>query len=144
MLREHTTSSPTKKCMRSSMALQVNSMGRVDIQVKTIRVEQDRQSVILELRYGRHGTDFNCATTWWRTLWRDSEPHETHFVKIYASADPQGHGRNSEATAALFMKLSTPNRAGGRCDMPTPKQSPVSRSCYLTKEIREKWCRSWD
>ena len=65
------------------MALQVNSMGRVGIQVKTIRVEQDQKSVVLELLYGRHGTDFNRATTWWRTLWRDSEPHETHFVKMH-------------------------------------------------------------
>ena len=74
-------SSPIKKHIRSSMALQVNSIGRVDIQVKKMRAEQDRQSVVLALCYSRHETDFNCATTWWRTLWRDSEPHETHFGK---------------------------------------------------------------
>ena len=83
MLSEPKTSSPIKTSMRSSMSLQVNAMRRVDIQVKKIRLEQDRQSVVLELRYGRHETDFNRATTWWRTLWRDSEPHETHFVKMH-------------------------------------------------------------
>ena len=40
MLNEPKTSLPTRKRMRSPMALQVNSMGRVDIQVKTIRMEQ--------------------------------------------------------------------------------------------------------
>ena len=58
-------------------------MGRVDIQLNTICVGQDRQSVFLELRYGRHATDFNRATTWWRTLWRNSEPHEIHFVNTH-------------------------------------------------------------
>ena len=65
------------------MALQVNSMGRVDIQVKTIHVERDRQSVVLELRYGRHETDLNRATSWYRALWQDSNPHKTHFIKMY-------------------------------------------------------------
>ena len=83
MLNEPTASSHTKKRTQSSTALQVNSMGRVDIQVKMMRVEQDRQSVVLELHCGRHATDFNRATTWWRALWRGSEPHETHFVKIH-------------------------------------------------------------
>ena len=55
----------------------------LDVHVKAMRVEQDRQSVVLELRYGRHATDFNRTTTWWRSLWRDSEPHETHFVKMH-------------------------------------------------------------
>jgi len=47
----------------------VNSMGRVDIQdlvkalVNTIRVEQDCQSVVSELLYDRHRTDFNRAST---------------------------------------------------------------------------------
>ena len=50
--------------MRSSMAPQVNSIGRVDIQVKTIRVDQDRQAVALEQRYGRHVADFNREPTW--------------------------------------------------------------------------------
>ena len=63
MISEHTTSSPTKERMRSTMALQVNSMGRVDNEVKTIRIEQNRQSVVLELRYSRHMTDFNPAAT---------------------------------------------------------------------------------
>ena len=41
MLSEPKTSSRTKKRMRLAMALQGNSMGRVAIQVKMIRVEQD-------------------------------------------------------------------------------------------------------
>ena len=49
-----------------------------------------------------------------------------------ASADPKGHGGHTKAAAALFRKPTTPNRAGDRCDIPTPKQSPVSRSCSLT------------
>ena len=48
---EPTPPSPTKGRVRSSVALEVNSMGRVDIQLKTIRVEQGRQSVVLALRY---------------------------------------------------------------------------------------------
>ena len=83
MLSEPTTSLITKNRTRSSMALQVNSMGHVDIQVKTIHVERDRQSVVLELRYGRHETDLNRATSWYRTLWQDSNPHETHSIKMY-------------------------------------------------------------
>ena len=86
MLNEPTASSHTKKRTQSSTALQVNSMGRVDIQVETIRVEHelhDRQSVVLELHYGRHKPDFSRATTWWRTYWKDSEPHETHAVKMH-------------------------------------------------------------
>ena len=67
------------------MALQVDSMRHVDIQVKMIhvRVEHDRQSVALELHYSRHETDSSHATTWWRTYWQDSEPHETHPVKMH-------------------------------------------------------------
>ena len=52
-----------------------------------------------------------------------------------ASANPQGYGRHSKATAALFMKPLTPNHADSRRDIPTPKQSPVSRSCDLTYEM---------
>ena len=48
------------------MALQVSS--KVDIQVKTMRMEQDRLTVILELRCSRLVEDFNRAATWWRTL----------------------------------------------------------------------------
>ena len=85
MLSEPTTSSPIKKGKSSRMVLLVSSMGRVDtcIQVNMIRVEQDGQSVVLELRYGRHVTDFNRATTGYRTLWQDSKPHETHFIKMH-------------------------------------------------------------
>ena len=83
MLNEPTNSLLTKKHMRSSMELQMNSMGRVHIQVKTVHVERDRQSVVLELRYGRHETDLNRATSWYRTLWQDSNPNDTHFIKMY-------------------------------------------------------------
>ena len=90
VLSHHTTPPCTyqelgKKRMRSPMALQVNSMGRVDIQVRTARVEQDRQPVALELLYGRRGANFNRAATaaWWRAVWRDSEPHEAHFAKMH-------------------------------------------------------------
>ena len=83
MLSEPKTSLPIGKCTRSSMALQVNSMGRVDIQVKMIRVEHDQQSVAFELHYGRHETDSSHATTWWKTYWKDSERHETHAVKMH-------------------------------------------------------------
>ena len=48
-----------------------------------IRVEHDRQSVALALHYGRHETDSNHATTWWRTYWKDSEPHEAHATKMH-------------------------------------------------------------
>ena len=105
-----TNSSHTKKRTRSSMALQVNSMGRVDIQVKMINTRGTRSSVsglrlVLELRYGRHGTDFNRATTWWRTSCQDSEPHTTHVVKMHrpSTADPKGHGRHTKANMALFI-----------------------------------------
>ena len=66
MLSEPMTSLPTKKRTRSSKALQ-----------------RDRQSVVLELRYGRHETGLNHATSWYRTLWQDSSPHETHRIKMY-------------------------------------------------------------
>ena len=83
MLSEPTNSLLTKKRARSSMALQVNSMGRVDIQVKMMHVERDRQSVVLELRYGRQEPDLNRVTSWYRALWQDSNPRETHFIKMY-------------------------------------------------------------
>ena len=45
-----------------------------------------------------------------------------------ASPDPKGHGHDAKATA-MSLKRTTSNRAGGRCDIPTPKKSPVSWSC---------------
>ena len=85
MLSDPSTVSPIRKRTRSLMALQlsqqVNSMGRVGIQVKLIRVEQDRQSVVLELCYSRHEADSNHATTWWRKYWKEPEPHEPHAAK---------------------------------------------------------------
>ena len=85
MLNEQTSSPHTKKRTRSPMALQVDSLGRVDISGKTTRAEQDRLSAVSELCYGRHVADFmiNRAAAWWRALWRDSEPREAHFAKIH-------------------------------------------------------------
>ena len=83
MQSELTNSLPTKKRTRSSMALQVNSTGRVDIQVKMICVQRDHQVVVLELQYGRHEAGLNHATSWYRTLWQDSKPHETHLIKMH-------------------------------------------------------------
>ena len=83
MQSQQTNSLPTKKRMRSSMALQVNSTGGVDIQVKMIRVQRDHQVVVLELQYGRHETGLHHATSWYRTLWKDSGPHETHLIKMH-------------------------------------------------------------
>ena len=50
-----------------------------------------------------------------------------------ALAVPKGHGGHTKATSALFSQQMTPNRAGGRCDLPTPTPSPVSRPCSLTE-----------
>ena len=127
ILIEPTASSLTNKRMRSSMALQVNSMGRVDIQVKMTGVEQDCQSLVLGLRYGRHRTNFNHATACMvedvvSRLRAARDP-----LRQEASANPKGHGGHTKATAGLFRKPTTPNRTGARCDIPTPSQSPVSR-----------------
>ena len=49
------------------------------------------------------------------------------------SPDPQGHGRHSKA-GTMSLRRVTSNRAGGRCDIPTPTKSPVSiRSCTETE-----------
>ena len=52
-----------------------------------------------------------------------------------ASPDPKGHGRAAKATLNMFQRRMTSNRAGGRCDIPTPKQSPVSRLCTATEQM---------
>ena len=52
-----------------------------------------------------------------------------------ASTNPKGHGRHTKAISALFRRPMTPNCTGGRCGIPTPKQSPVSRSCDLTEKM---------
>ena len=53
------------------------------------------------------------------------------------SPDPQGHGRHSKAgTMSPRRVTSIGNRAGGRCDIPTPTKSPVSiRSCTATESM---------
>ena len=58
-----------------------------------------------------------------------------------APPDPKGHGHNAKATPTLFRRRMTPNRADGRCGIPTPKQSPVSRSCSSEEEgTRKRTC----
>ena len=82
----------------------------------------DHQSVVLEPHYSRHGTDFNLATTWWRALWRNSEPHDAHFVKMHRpilKGMGRPHGGHTKATPALFKRPMTPNHAGAGCDIPT-------------------------
>ena len=74
MLGEPTDTSIRKNCIKSSIALQVNFMGRADVQVRMTHLERDRQSVVLELRYGRHEVDLNRATSWYRALWLDPTP----------------------------------------------------------------------
>ena len=74
---------PTRKRTKSSMALQLDSTGLVDIQVKMTRMGRDRHSVSLELQYEGQGKGLNQATSWFRTLWKDSRPHETRRIKMY-------------------------------------------------------------
>ena len=47
------------------------------------------------------------------------------------SAVPIGNGGHTKATPDLFSRQMTAGRAGGRCDVPTPTKSPVSRPCSL-------------
>ena len=114
MLSEPKTSSPIRKRMRSSMALQVNSIGCVGNQVKMIRVEQDRQSVVLELHYGRHEADSNHATTWCtlslgggRIGKTQNHTKPTPSRCIGRSAR---NGAHTKAALALFSRQMTPNR----------------------------------
>ena len=74
---------PTRKRTKSSMALQVDSTGPVDIQVKTTRVGRDRHAVVFELQYEGRETGLNHATSWFKTLWKDSRPHETRRITMY-------------------------------------------------------------
>ena len=60
-----------------------------------------------------------------------------HTLHQDASPDPKGHGLDAKATA-MSLRCTASNRAGGRCDIPTPKQFaqlPVSRSCTATEEM---------
>ena len=50
------------------------------------------------------------------------------------SPDPKGHGRGPKATSMSLRRIPS-NLAGGRCDIPTPKQSPVSRPCTATEGV---------
>ena len=52
-----------------------------------------------------------------------------------ASAVPIGNGGHTKATLDLFSRqnLMNADRAGGRCDVPTPTRSPVGRLCSIKK-----------
>ena len=63
-----------------------------------------------------------------QTLAHGDPPHQD------VSPDPKGHGRDAKAMP-MSLRRMTSNRAGGRCDIPTPKQSPVSRSCTATEDM---------
>ena len=54
-----------------------------------------------------------------------------------ALAVPQGGHTNATSVFFSRQNLMTPNRAGGRCDLPTPKQSPVSRPRIASWR---RWC----
>ena len=83
MLSEPTSSLPTKKRTRSSIALQVDSTGPVGIQVKMTRGERCRHTLYFELQYEELGIELNHATNWFRTLWKDSRPNEIRRIKMY-------------------------------------------------------------
>ena len=61
---------------------------------------------------------------------RDRDP-----LRQDVSADPKGHGWNPKAAAAPLIRPPAPNRAGGGCDIPERKPSPLSRSCDLTEDM---------
>ena len=59
---------PTRKRTRSSMALQLDSTGPVDIQVTMTRVGRGRHAVAFELQYEWHEVGSNHATSPYRAL----------------------------------------------------------------------------
>jgi len=83
MLREPTISSPTKKRTKSSITLQLDSTAPVGIQVKTTRGEQNRHTLYFEVQYEEREVGFKHATSWSRTLWKDSKPNEIRRIKIF-------------------------------------------------------------
>ena len=83
MPSEPTSSLPTKKRTRSSIALQVDSTGPVGIQVKTTRGERGRHTLYFELQYEELGIVLNHATNWFRTLWKYSRPNEIRRINMY-------------------------------------------------------------
>ena len=95
-----------------------------------IRVEHNRQSVAVQLHYGRHEADssHHLVEGVMERLRTTRSPRRQD-----ASAVPQ----NGMATykGDVGSLLTANDRAGGRCDLPTPMQSPVSRPCSLTEEI---------
>ena len=137
MLSERNTALPIRKRQRSAMALHVNSLGRVDVQVKMIRVEHDRQSLpISGLRTSLRQARYILRSR--DNLVEDvlERPRTTRSPRRQdASAVPKGNGGHTKAISVLFSRKITPNRAGGRCDLPTPTPSPVSRPCSLTEEM---------
>ena len=75
----------TKKRTRSSIALQVYSTAAVGIQVRTTRGERDRHTLYFELQYEELGNGLNHATSWYRTVWKDSRPNEIRRVQMIPS-----------------------------------------------------------
>ena len=112
-------------------------MGRVDIEVKMIRVEQDRQLVVLELRYGRHRTDLSRAMTWWRNLWHDSEPHEAHCVKMYRPIVKDMADTQRRLRLALGSHRLLTVQALGVTRRPS--------NCRLAGRVAllRRWCHRW-
>ena len=118
------------------MALPANSMGRMDIQVKIIRVERDRQSVVSEPCYGRHEADLNHAAGWYRTLWQDSNPHETHLIKMYRPILKDNVMGPTIRRRQRLLRRMRSSRAGGSCDILTLTKSLVSnRPCTATEDF---------
>ena len=83
MPSEPTSSLPTKKRTRSSIALQVDSTAPVGIQVKTTRGERGRHTLYFEVQYEELEVGLNHATNWFRTLWKDSKPNEIRRIKTF-------------------------------------------------------------
>ena len=83
MPNEPMTSSHTKKRTRSSITLQLDSAAPVGIQVKMTRGEQNRHTLYFEIQYEEREVGFSHATSWSRTLWKDSKPNEIRRIKIF-------------------------------------------------------------
>ena len=47
----------------------------------------------------------------------------------------QDNGGHTKATMDLFSRQMSADRVGGRCDVPTPTKSPISRPCSLREPM---------
>ena len=138
MLSEPKTSSPTRRRTRSSMAVQVNSMGRVDIQVRMIIITRGTRTTISGLRSSLRQAQAILQSRDYLVVdvlevWNDSEPHETHTVKVHRPFLQETADIPRRRCMDLFSRQMTADRAGGRCDIHTPTKSPVSWACSLTE-----------